>query len=221
MNMAEEFDGCPSIDRVFTLVRDYLRRRAKHVVRILTGPACEQWLLAEIRVAINWAKPPLPKSKHWICGESRKRDLAIKLPECGGEDGGRVAHVIEAKLLYPTGSPVWVTNRLKELREQVLRKGCTDECDGMTRSGLIFAVWSNWNSKWDRLLKKKTCDGFWDAVAADVQRVFGQQGFDIGNSGCLDPIIAPLPIQVAGRQTEIGLAGTWITANACQSAAVT
>ena len=113
-----------SIATIFDRVRDHLRTKPEHAARIASGPGIKQWLLAEIRAALNWVDPPVLAANQWAVIDSRKRDLVVFAdtnsvsPECWP-----AAHVVQVPAFH--GSAVALFVSAADIREwpQRLRSG--------------------------------------------------------------------------------------------------
>jgi hypothetical protein len=204
--MSDMSTAGPSISGVFDVVCSSLGRESAKVAKVFSGAACEAWLLAEMRLAIDWAEPRLLAENQWAKLESKKRDIIV-IDQAASEGGApQVKHVIEVKVLYSACPSSKLREKLKGLREQLSTSPDADESGATQRSGVVFATWDTATPGKNPLGYEQ----FLGEVRTAIGEVFDATEFNPGPSA-FRSIVEPTWITTAGQRYQVALAATWVS----------
>lgn len=185
---------------------DHLAKRPTHTARVLSGPAAERWLAAEMFGHIAATLPD-----DLTCyGEDGTTDLTIY--EVNEENGvrtgdwkkGRIAS-IEIKLVYRWYSETQVKAYAKRLCEQV--RGNAEDSGSPTNVGYIFGVFSSWPAKSPRI--RGTLPEFRRDVSEHIRLACHEAGVPCAKPA-LETVLDLRTVTIGGVTVPFGLIGQYI-----------
>ena len=180
----------------------YLSADADRVARVLTGPAAERWLTAELHGYLASILPP----SLTCCGEDETADLTIyRVIDGDGawRHGERRVASIEVRLMYRTYSAEKTAAYARRLCEQVRRN--RDLGDPVS-IGYLFGVFAAGPSTPDL---RGTFVQFRAAASPWVRAACGETGIETAKPS-LETVVDERAVMVGGVEVSIGLVGQYI-----------
>ena len=181
---------------MFYICKSHLEEKASHFAKVALGSACEQWINAEMTVALNWANPRVLGKQDYARPEDKKRDIVIY-------DGSNEVetHVIEVKVLYP-----WTNETLKRKKTASLREQISPS-NGDVRPrhmGVVFAIWTT------KYGNEKPSE-FFVRITDLLKNEFPAKEYSTQHRFILERIVNNEYVELAGEKKVIHIGATYVT----------